>query len=452
MTPTSSTPPSTLAQLQAGALQGATRLDLRHADLRALPPEVLALADTLEVLDVSGNALSDLPGWLARCTRLHTLFASNNAFTVLPSVLGRLPVLDTLGFKANQIAEVPAASLAPHLRWLILTDNRIAQLPATLTGCTRLQKLMLAGNRLTALPVGLERLQRLELLRLSANHLAHVADALPDALLALPRLAWLAHAGNPFAAAQAQAAQAGSPAAAIPWAQLRLLGLLGEGASGHIHAAVWQVPGQAEQAVAVKLFKGSVTSDGLPASEQAACLAAGRHPHIVGVLGALADHPQDVAGLVLPRLGPAWAPLAGPPSMASCSRDVYASGLRLPAAQACAIAQAASAALAHLHARGLSHGDLYAHNLLVDQQGGALLSDFGAASFLPATDPARTRALLAIDQRALQVLVDELAAHCDDPAALAPYRPAVCLVSTLTGSTGCCRRVAVFGCCSLELT
>jgi len=425
MTLPSPTPPSTLAQLQAGALHGTTRLDLRHAGLRTLPPEVLALADTLEVLDVSGNALSDLPEWLARCTRLHTLFASQNAFTVLPPVLGRLPALDTLGFKANQIAELPAASLAPSLRWLILTDNRIARLPATLTDCTRLQKLMLAGNRLTALPAGLDRLQRLELLRLSANRFAQAADALRDDLLALPRLAWLAHAGNPFSAAREQAAQASSPASAIPWTQLQLQGLLGEGASGHIHAAVWQAPGQAEQAVAVKLFKGSVTSDGLPVSEQAACLAAGRHPHIVGVLGALADHPQGVAGLVLPRLGPAWAPLAGPPSMASCSRDVYASGLRLPAAQARAIAQAAAAALAHLHSRGLSHGDLYAHNLLVDPQGGALLSDFGAAAFLPATDAARTQALQAIDQRALQVLVDELAAHCDEPTALVPLRPAV---------------------------
>ncbi|MFN6998202.1 MAG: leucine-rich repeat-containing protein kinase family protein [Aquincola tertiaricarbonis] len=402
-----------LARLLTGQLQGATHLDLRHCGLTELPPQVLSLADTLEVLDVSGNALHTLPDGLAQCRRLHTLFASGNRFTMLPAVLGRLPALDTLGFKANQIAEVPAAALAPTLRWLILTDNRIGELPATLADCHRMQKLMLAGNRLARLPAGIGRLHRLELLRLAANRFARRQDALPDELLALPHLAWLAHAGNPFSAAREQAAAAErSPARRIPWGQLSLQEMLGEGASGQIHAAQWQ-PGASTAArpVAVKLFKGEVTSDGLPQCEMAATLAAGDHPALVGVHGVLADHPQHRQGLVLPRLAAHWAPLAGPPSMRSCSRDVYAPGLRLPADQADRIGQAAASAMAHLHGRGLMHGDLYAHNLLVDGQGGALLSDFGAASFLPEDDPGCAEALRALDRRALDILLDELAAH-----------------------------------------
>jgi hypothetical protein len=415
--PATGTPQGTLARLRAGALHGTTRLDLRQCGLHTLPPEVLTLADTLEVLDVSGNALSTLPDGLAACQRLHTLFASSNAFTTVPPMLGRLPALDTLGFKANQITDVPAPSLAPTLRWLILTDNRIAALPATLTDCTRLQKLMLAGNRLTALPAGLARLQRLELLRLSANRFERAADALPDELLALPRLAWLAHAGNPFSAAREQALQVAAAAPAIAWSALQLEGLLGEGASGHIHAARWQQAAGAPRPVALKLFKGAMTSDGLPQCEMAASLAAGTHLHLVGVLGVLSGHPQGADGLVLPRLGPQWAPLAGPPSMDSCSRDVYAPGLRLPALHAAAIARAVTDALAHLHERGLTHGDLYAHNTLVDGQGGALLSDFGAAATLPTDDPVRADALRAVERRALQVLVDELADVCDEPVA-----------------------------------
>lgn len=404
-------PPDTLARLRAGQLQGATRLDLRGCGLTELPPEVLALADTLEVLDLSNNALATLPEGLATLTRLHTLFASSNRFERLPPMLGRLPRLDTLGFKANRIAQVPAQALAPTLRWLILTDNHVAELPPTLADCAPMQKLMLAGNRLQRLPEGLGRLQRLELLRLSANRFERVQDALPEALLALPRLAWLAHAGNPFSAAQEQAAPSQAAARPIAWDELQLQALLGEGASGHIHAARWQPADGPAQDVAVKLFKGAMTSDGLPQCEMAATLVAGRHPALVGLLGVLRGHPQGVQGLVMRRLPPQWAALAGPPSMASCSRDVYAPGLRLPAAHARAIAQAAQAALAHLHACGLSHGDLYAHNLLVDGQGGALLSDFGAASFLPLQDTARTEALKAIDRRALQVLHDELQAH-----------------------------------------
>jgi uncharacterized membrane protein len=274
------------------------------------------------------------------------------------------------------------------------------------------------------LPSGMGRLQRLELLRVSANHFEQVEDVLPDEVLALPRLAWLAHAGNPFSAAREQAARRRAAAAPIPWAELQLSALLGEGASGHIHAARWQPAHGPAEDVAVKLFKGAVTSDGLPQCEMAASLAAGEHAHLVGVRGVLADHPQGTSGLVLPRLAAHWAPLAGPPSMASCTRDVYRPGLRLPRAQARAIAHAATAALGHLHARGLGHGDLYAHNLLVDGQGGALLSDFGAAAFLPVDDAARTDALQALDRRALQVLVDELSQHSDAPWCAEIARPA----------------------------
>ena len=415
-------PQATLAALRAGQLTGVTRLDLRGCGLQTLPPELLALANTLELLDLSGNELQTLPASLAGLHRLHTLFASDNLFTTLPAVLGRCPALDTLGLRANQIAELPADALAPTLRWLILTDNRIRALPDSLLRCTRLQKLMLAGNRLSRLPAGLPALQRLELLRLSANQFETAAAALPDDLLALPKLAWLAHAGNPFSQASEQAAEAGQSLPDIAWQALQLDGLLGEGASGQIHAARWQRDGTVHWPVAVKLFKGAVTSDGLPRSEMAACLAAGRHRHLVGVEGRLVGHPDGRQGLVLPRIAPQYRPLAGPPSMASCSRDVYAAGLRLPAAQAVAIAEGSAAALAHLHRQGLMHGDLYAHNLLVDDRGDSLLSDFGAASFLPRDDRQRRAALQALDRRALAVLVDELAQHCDDPSALGRWR------------------------------
>lgn len=408
------TPTETLARLQAGGLRGATRLDLRGLGLAELPPQVPALADTLEVLDVSGNALCTLPDQLAACRRLHTVFASGNRLTSLPAVLGRLPLLDTLGLKANRIAEVPPEGLSPSLRWLILTDNRIPSLPDTLTECTRLQKLMLAGNRLQRLPSALHRLQRLELVRLAANAFERIEDALPEALLDLPRLAWLAHAGNPFQAAR-EGLTASTAGQTIRWGDLQVGARLGEGASGHIHAARWHAPDGWHRDVAVKLFKGAVTSDGLPRSEMAATLAAGRHAGLVGVHGVINDHPAGTPGLVLPLLGPGWLPLAGPPSMVSCTRDVYPETLRLTANEALAITRSAASALDHLHGCGLTHGDLYAHNLLVDGRGGALLSDFGAASLLPADDPARTAALCAIDRRALQVLSEELALRSDGP-------------------------------------
>jgi hypothetical protein len=371
---------------------------------------------------LSGNQLQALPDTFARLQKLRVLFCSDNPFTELPAVLGRCTALDTVGFKANRIERVPPQALPPSLRWLILTDNRIAELPASLGDCDRLQKLMLAGNRLRRLPTSIARCQRLELVRLAANRFGRAEDALPDGLLALPRLAWLAHAGNPFSQAREHDAERAGSAATIAWSQLALQGLLGEGASGVIHAATWQPDGGAAQAVAVKLFKGAMTSDGLPRSEMAASIAAGAHPNIVAVEGRLTDHPDDTQGLVLRRIPPGFRNLAAPPSLTSCTRDVYAEGTRFSTTQALAIATAMASALDHLHRQGLVHGDLYGHNILIDEHGGSLLGDFGAASFLPTDDPQRADALRRIDRRALGWLIDELAQRCDDPGALAVFQ------------------------------
>ena len=402
-------PSKTLADLRAGRLAGATHLDLRHCGLEEFPREIFSLADTLVTLDLSSNRLRALPDDLPRLRALRTLFCSFNPFETLPAVLGRCENLDIVGFKANAITHVPAESIPASLRWLILSDNRVEAMPETLGDCGRLMKLALAGNRLARLPPGIARCERLELLRLSANRFERLEDALPDGLLALPRLTWLAHAGNPFNVAQEARALAATPIAHIPWRELQVGELLGEGASGHIWSARWHPAAGGDRAVAVKLFKGAVTSDGLPGSEMAACIAADVHAHVIGVEGRIEGHPQGAQGLVMGLIPPQFRSLAGPPSLASCTRDVYAPDARFTPAQARAIARGAGDALAHLHAQGLMHGDFYAHNLLVDDQAHALLGDFGAASFLPEDDGERAAALRRIDRRALAVLVDELA-------------------------------------------
>jgi len=396
---------NTLEQLRAGTLHGARRLTLR-ARLRELPEEVYTLADTLEVLDLSGNELEDLPADLARLHQLKVIFCSNNRFTRLPEALGRCGSLEMVGFKANRIVDAPAASLPPRLRWLTLTDNRIATLPDELGHRPRLQKLMLAGNRLRALPASLAACERLELLRISANQL----EGLPDWLLTLPRLAWLAHGGNPFSAPHEAAALDRTSLPRVPWSALDVQALLGEGASGHIHRAV----GPDGEAVAVKVFKGEVTSDGLPSTELAACLQAGTHPQLLPAIGRLRDHPTGADGLLMPLIGPEFRTLAAPPSFESCTRDVYDATLRLPASAVLSMGAAMADALAHLHAQGLTHGDLYAHNTLHDGHGQVRLGDFGAASFLASVPPYQAARLKALDVRALGCLLEEMVACCGD--------------------------------------
>ncbi|MES2533648.1 MAG: leucine-rich repeat-containing protein kinase family protein [Pseudomonadota bacterium] len=396
----------TLTELRAGRLAGIRRLDL-SCGLTEFPPEIFTLADSLEVLNLSGNALDQLPDDLPRLHRLRVLFCSDNRFTELPAVLGRCEDLDMVGFKANRIRHVPAAALPPRLRWLILTDNDIDELPDELGRRPRLQKLMLAGNRLAQLPATLAACTQLELLRISANRL----PKLPEEIAGLPRLAWLAQAGNPFAAAHEATARAAHPVPDVDWAELTLGERLGEGASGVIHRAQWRSGTQAPRDVAVKLFKAALTSDGLPQSEMAACLAAGTHPNLVGAVGRIVGHPDSAQGLLMPLVDSAFRVLAGPPSLDSCTRDVYAAGTRFSADVALNIATGIAAATAHLHARGILHGDLYAHNILWNDAGDALLGDFGAASFLDPDDRATAEALQRTEVRAFGCLLEELLAH-----------------------------------------
>lgn len=391
----------TLALLRAGQLAGTRRLNLA-AGLTTFPAEILGLADSLEVLDLSNNALTTLPDSFARLHNLRVAFFNNNAFEVVPEVLAQCPKLSMIGFKANRVTTVPMGALPLATRWLILTDNRVTSLPESMGDLPHLQKLMLAGNRLRALPETMAACRQLELMRLAANQLEH----LPPWLLSLPRLSWLAYAGNPFCAAFGSSRSVSLPQ--IPWADLGVGEVLGQGASGIISQGRWQQAG-GETAVAIKIFKGTMTSDGLPLDEIRACIAAGSHPNLIGPLGQIAEHPQQKNGLILPLVPPTYGVMAGPPSLESCTRDTYAPDRRFSLGVALGIAKGVAAAAAHLHQRGILHGDLYPHNTLIDPRGKAYLTDFGAASFYDPGDRA-AQWLERMEVRAFGCLLEDL---CD---------------------------------------
>ena len=394
----------TLSSLRAGKLTGIKRLDLPSCGLTQFPEEIFELADTLEILNLSGNALSSLPDDLTRLHKLRVIFCSDNRFTEVPEVLGQCANLEMVGFKANQIRNLPAAALPDKLRWLILTDNRLTELPAQLGSCIRLQKLMLAGNQLQNLPDEMAACTNLELLRIAANRFTR----LPEWLLSLPRLAWLAYAGNPFSDASEIAAMEKQAIAHIDWQSLELQHKLGEGASGVIYRAHHH-----SSPVAVKIFKGALTSDGLPRSEKAVCIAAGVHPGLIPVAGKISGHPEGTLGLVMSLIAPSFVNLASPPSLESCTRDIYAAETRFSLSSALNIALGIAAVAEHLHSRGVIHGDLYAHNILWDKQGNCLLGDFGAASFIPKQDAHLATALQRIEVRAFACLLEELIDRCD---------------------------------------
>ncbi|AHF67614.1 MULTISPECIES: leucine-rich repeat-containing protein kinase family protein [Pseudomonas] len=390
----------TLADLRAGKLSGITRLDL-SCGLTEFPQEIFDLADSLQVLNLSGNALHRLPDDLCRLKHLQVLFVSDNLFTELPACIGECEQLRIVGFKANRISHVSAKALPPRLRWLILTDNQIESLPEELGQRPELQKLMLAGNRLQNLPASLANCHKLELIRIAANQL----NELPDWLLRLPALAWLAYAGNPLCPAREK-----QSVRQIPWEQLSIQQRLGEGASGIIQQGTWQ-NGDHSETAAIKLYKGDVTSDGSPLNEMAACIAAGNHPNLIKVSGQITGHPQGQLGLVMELIAPDFVNLAGPPSLDSCTRDIYPTQTRFSPETLLHLARSIASVTAHLHACGITHGDLYGHNILLRSNGDSLLGDFGAASFHPSES--QGVALERIEARAFGILLGELLERCE---------------------------------------
>ncbi len=391
----------TLTQLQNGELSGAVSLKLSEG-LTHFPKEIFELAETLEVLDLSHNKLSVLPADFGRLRKLRIFFGSDNLFTVLPEVLADCPLLDIVGFKANSIETIPARALNPNLRWLILTDNCITELPKEIGSCSRMQKLMLAGNHLSSLPQELSHCRNLSLLRISANRLTH----LPEWLLSMPKLSWLAFSGNVFSRTYTN-----NSLHVVSWQELEIHHKLGEGASGIIYKGLQQ-HAEGKKDVAIKVFKGAVTSDGLPEDELNAFIAAGAHTGLAQIIGQITNHPEEKKGVVMELIAERFYNLGLPPSFETCTRDVFTKGMSLSENQVLKIAGTIASVAHQLHSKGIMHGDLYAHNTLVDNEGNTLFGDFGAASFYDKSETKTALALERLEVSAFGCLLDDLLTLC----------------------------------------
>jgi serine/threonine protein kinase len=119
-------------------------------------------------------------------------------------------------------------------------------------------------------------------------------------------------------------------------------------------------------------------------------------------------HPDDQAALVMDLIDPSYRNLAALPSLASCTRDIYAVDTRFSLEVALRMARGIASVAAHLHRHGITHGDLYGHNILWNEAGDCLLGDFGAASFHATANTLETRALQRIEVRAFGILLGEL--------------------------------------------
>jgi len=392
---------NTLEELKSGSLVGSTRVKIAEG-LETFPKELYTLADSLEILDLTDNNLSTLPDDINKLHKLRILFVSNNQFKEVPSVLASCSNLTMIGFRNNRIDTFNENAVPLQTQWLILTDNNLKKLPNSMGDLKQLQKCMLSGNKLTALPQSMSKCHNLELLRIAVNQLTE----LPIWLLDLPKLSWLAYSGNPFCAKHPNC---DTPLNEVSWEALELKEVLGEGASGLISKALFN-----GTEVAVKVFKGDITSDGLPEEEMDINISMGHHDHLVDVLARVTGHPEGKDVLMLELIPSHFFNLGLPPTLETCSRDVYPEGFTLSFAHVLKILKGIADAAVHMHERGIMHGDFYAHNIMIDSDANSILGDFGGASYFEPKEVAVRNGLERLEVRAFGCLVEELLTLSED--------------------------------------
>ena len=354
----------------------------------------------LTQLNLPNCGLSSLPSNLGTyLPNLSILFCPKNQFDELPAVIGSCPSLQMVSFKTNQMIRIHPDALQPQLRWLILTDNELTTIPREIGRCTILQKLMLAGNQIQHIPDEISNCIKLELVRLASNQLQEP----PTVLLQLPNLAWVALSDNPFLA------HINNNTGESTTTLLSVLDdindhtdghVLGQGASGTTRQVLWK-----DRSVAVKTYTGSMTSDGNPQHEKKLALVASSIDSdcLIQVLGQTKD------GSLVMELLENYQALSGPPSMESCSRDIYEKDHVISTNKALGMVNGLLSVLVQLHEKGICHGDFYGHNILVSQDVSkqVKLSDFGAAFFYDKTTEYGS-CIEQIEMRAFAILVEEV--------------------------------------------
>lgn len=385
-----------LEKLQNGLLFGTKQLRLTNLGLTNFPTEIFSLADSLELLDLSGNKLNQIPDEIVVLKKLKIAFFSFNDFEVFPKILSQLPHLEMIGFKSNRIQFIPENAFPPKLRWLILTQNEIESLPKSIGSHIRLQKLMLAGNKLNALPHELKNCSNLELLRISANKF----EQMPAWIWEMPRLAWLAYSGNIFNSYNTH-----KNINSYDYNNFEIHHKLGEGASGIISKATY-LP--TDEGFALKIFKGEITSDGLPENELLACIKASSHPNLIPIIGTITNHPELKMGLVLDLLPDLYKNLGNPPSFETCTRDVFSNDIKFSINQIVKIVLQTAETCLYFHQNNIMHGDLYAHNILINDAKHIFVTDFGAATIYTENESNNEK----LEVRAWACLLEDLIQNC----------------------------------------
>lgn len=386
-----------------------SRLNLSNCSLSSLPESLNhpSIYSRLSLLNLANNDLRQLPSWLSNFRRLEILFLLGNSFTEIPEVISQLPAVYMLSFKKNKLSgTIRGKTLPKAISWLILTSNAITHLDDDFSvACRHVRKLMLSNNHLKKLPRNFSQcMSALELLRLSNNEFAQF----PTCVFELPKITWFSIAGNPCC---------GGTISSVDQLPIHLRihdiksaydieesgAALGEGTSGNVFPAVRKSDGMK---VALKKFKELSGSDGKALDEIWVSLSCDGISGLVTPCGFYSNINTNQLILVTQLVPDHPKTIAGPPSFDSCTRSVYPPGIEFSREEADLMVKQASSAVEGLLEKGIAHGDIYGHNVLVGaSRKDVALGDLGAAWRFPEE---YRKEITEIERRALEVFVAEI--------------------------------------------
>ncbi|XP_069549593.1 PH domain leucine-rich repeat-containing protein phosphatase 2 isoform X5 [Brachyistius frenatus] len=164
-------------------------LDLQHNKLVELPEGLFYKALNLKYLNVSANALENIPSSSQSEESLSTLqelyLTGNNLNENCGALLVGHQNLRILHIAYNQLLSFPASKLSKLelLEELNLSGNKLKTIPSTVSSCKRLHTLIAHSNHITVFPEILN-LPEIKLVDLSCNELTEIQlpDSLPSTL------------------------------------------------------------------------------------------------------------------------------------------------------------------------------------------------------------------------------------------------------------------------------
>mmetsp|Transcript_12025 Transcript_12025/g.24412 ORF Transcript_12025/g.24412 Transcript_12025/m.24412 type:complete len:255 (+) Transcript_12025:152-916(+) len=129
------------------------RMELTYRAWTEVDDVVWTMGRTLVFLDVSFNAITDIPEELGDLYQLKELNLACNHIKSLPSSLGKLIKLQQLRANGNNLTEIPEEiGKCKSLKLVHFNENKLIGVPSSLSECGRLEALRLQNNNISGLP------------------------------------------------------------------------------------------------------------------------------------------------------------------------------------------------------------------------------------------------------------------------------------------------------------